>query len=324
MDAILVAGGAGFIGAHVCRALANAGFLPVAIDDLSAGKREFVKWGPLVEANIADASSIDAAFAKWPIKGCIHLAGSIEVGRSMREPLAFWRNNVSASLTLIERLAAASIGAIVFSSTAAVYGAAGSSPIAESHPLQPTNPYGETKLAIERVLGAVRAAGGPPWMALRYFNAAGAAFADGIGEAHEPETHLIPLACHAALSSKPPLSVMGDDYDTPDGTAIRDYVHVADLADAHVAALQACIEGRSGIYNLGTGVGHSVREVIETVSRISGRDVPYRVAARRAGDVARLVADPGAAAQGLGWRARRSALSEIVNDAWHWHLCQKK
>ncbi len=324
MAAILVTGGAGFIGAHVCRALAGAGFLPVTIDDLSAGNREFVKWGPLVEACIDDAAALDAAFVSWPIKGCVHLAGSIEVGRSVREPLAFWRNNVSASLVLIERLVAASVKGTVFSSTAAVYGAPDTTPIVENHPLRPTNPYGETKLAIERVLAAAHVAGGPPWMALRYFNAAGAAFADGIGEAHDPETHLIPLACRAALGQGPALAIMGDDYDTPDGTAIRDYVHVLDLADAHVTALRACFAGRSGVYNLGTGTGHSVREVIETVARIGGRDVPHRIVTRRAGDVARLVADPAAAARDLGWHARRSDLPAIVDDAWHWHVLEKK
>jgi UDP-arabinose 4-epimerase len=322
MTAILVAGGAGYVGAHVCRALARNGFLPVALDDLSAGKREFAKWGPLVEARIDDAAAIDAALARWDIKGCVHLAGSIEVGRSMREPLAFWRNNVAASLVLIERLSATAIGAIVFSSTAAVYGAPDSVPIPESHPLRPANPYGETKLAIERVLAALRAAGGPAWMALRYFNAAGAAFADGIGEAHEPETHLIPLACLAALGQAPMLSVMGDDYDTPDGTAIRDYVHVEDLADAHVAALRACFEGRSGAYNLGSGTGHSVSEVIETVARIGARPVPFRIVPRRAGDVARLVADPTAAGRDLAWRAGRSDLDGIVDSAWRWHMSQ--
>lgn len=324
MTAILVTGGAGYIGAHVCRALARAGFAPVALDDLSAGKREFVKWGPLIEARIDDAAALDSTCAHWNIKGCVHLAGSIEVGRSMREPLAFWRNNVVASLTLIERLAAAAIGAIVFSSTAAVYGAPDLTPIVESHPLRPTNPYGETKLAIERVLAALHAAGGPPWLALRYFNAAGAAFADGIGEAHDPETHLIPLACRAALGQASALSIMGDDYDTPDGTAVRDYVHVEDLADAHVAALRTCFLGRSGAYNLGTGRGHSVREVIDMVARVGGRVVPHRMEPRRLGDVARLVADPTAAEIDLAWRPKRSELALIVGDAWRWHVIQTK
>lgn len=321
MSAILVAGGAGYVGAHVSRALAAAGHLPVVLDDLSAGKREFVKWGPLVEAGIDDVAAIDSVLSSHRIDGCILLAGSIEVGRSVREPLAFWRNNVSAPLVLLERLAAKKVGAIVFSSTAAVYGAPDSVPIPETHPLRPANPYGETKLAIERVLAAQRTAGGAAWMALRYFNAAGAADGDGIGETHDPETHLIPLACLAALGAKPALSIMGDDYDTPDGTAIRDYVHVEDLGRAHVAALEATRAGRSGAYNLGTGTGYSVREVIAAVERAGARAVPHATAPRRPGDVARLVADPAAARADLGWTARHD-LSAIVASAWRWHTGQ--
>lgn len=318
MTAILVAGGAGYVGAHVARALAAAGFLPVTLDDFSAGFREFVKWGPSIHAGMDDRAAIDAAIAQHRIEACVLLAGSIEVGRSVREPLAFWRNNVAAPLALLESLSAAKVGAVVFSSTAAVYGAPDAVPIPEDHPLRPANPYGETKLAVERMLAATRAAGGPAWMALRYFNAAGAAVADGIGEAHEPETHLIPLACLAALGAKPKLSVMGGDYDTPDGTAIRDYVHVEDLADAHVLALRACLAGRSGAFNLGTGAGHSVREVIRAVESASGRQVPHTIGPRRAGDVARLVADPARAGRELGWRAKRD-LAAIVDSAWRWH-----
>lgn len=318
MTAVLVAGGAGYVGAHVARALARAGFLPVTLDDLSAGKREFVKWGPLIEARIDDAPAVDAAIQAHRIAACVLLAGSIEVGRSVREPLAFWTNNVAAPLVLLERLRHAGAAGIVFSSTAAIYGPPDAVPIPEDHPLRPANPYGETKLALERVLAALQAAGGPAWMALRYFNAAGAAVADGIGEAHEPETHLIPLACLAALEAAPPLSVLGDDYDTPDGTAVRDYVHVEDLAEAHVAAVAACLDGRSGVYNLGTGTGHSVREVLRAVEAAAGRPVPHRIAPRRPGDVARLVADPARAGRELGWRAARD-LTAIVDSAWRWH-----
>lgn len=319
MSAVLVAGGAGYVGSHVSRALAAAGYLPVVLDDLSAGHREFVKWGPFFEAGIGDVAAVDAALEAHRIEGCILLAGSIEVGRSVREPLAFWRNNVAAPLTLFERLASANVKAIVFSSTAAVYGTPDFVPIPETHPLRPANPYGETKLAIERVLAAQSAAGGAAWMALRYFNAAGAAWADGIGEAHHPETHLVPLACLAVLGMAPPLSVLGDDYDTPDGTAIRDYVHVEDLAVAHVAALRRCLERCSGVYNLGTGIGHSVRDVLRAVEAVAGRSVPHKIAPRRAGDVARLVADPARAASELGWRTTRG-LDAIVDSAWRWHV----
>jgi len=321
VSAVLVAGGAGYVGSHVSRALAAAGHLPVVLDDLSAGKREFVKWGPFVEAGIDDVAAVDATIAAHRIEGCILLAGSIEVGRSVREPLAFWRNNVAAPLVLFERFAKAKVSAIVFSSTAAVYGAPDFVPIPETHPLRPANPYGETKLAIERVLAAQRTAGGAAWMALRYFNAAGAASEDGIGEMHDPETHLIPLACLGALGAKPPLSIMGDDYDTPDGTAIRDYVHVEDLGRAHVAALTAAFAGRSGAYNLGTGNGNSVREVIAAVERIGDRKVPHSIAPRRPGDVARLVADPARARAELGWTAHHD-LDAIVASAWRWHRTQ--
>jgi UDP-glucose-4-epimerase GalE len=318
--AILVTGGAGFVGAHVCRALAADGFLPVAYDDLSAGHREFVKWGPFVRAKIADAAALDAAIAAHRIAACVHLAGSIEVGLSVREPVRFWQNNVAGTLVLLDRLRAANVGAFVFSSTAAVYGEPESVPMAESHPKRPTNPYGETKLAVEQILAAEARAHGLSWIAFRYFNAAGAAWADGIGEDHSPESHLIPLACQAAMGVRPPLTIFGDDYPTPDGTALRDYIHVADLGAAHVLGIRRALAGGIGApFNLGTGNGYSVRQVVDTVGRIAGQPVPHAFGARRAGDSPALVADPSAAARELGWRAESSALDTIVADAWAWH-----
>jgi UDP-glucose-4-epimerase GalE len=317
--AVVVSGGAGFVGAHVCRALAADGYLPVAVDDLRTGHRGFVKWGPLIEAPIDDPAAIDAAAAHGAV-ACVHLAGSIEVGLSVKEPLRFWRNNVGATLALIERLKANGAGAFIFSSTAAVYGAPERVPMAEDHPKRPDSPYGDTKLAVERLLEAEGRAGRMSWIAFRYFNAAGAAWREGIGEDHAPETHLIPLACQAALGVRPPLTVFGADYPTPDGTAVRDYVHVADLARAHVLGLRAALGARTGrAFNLGSGKGHSVREVIDAVARRAGRPVPHSFGARRAGDSPELVADPSAAAAALSWRAERSSLDEIAADAWAWH-----
>jgi UDP-glucose-4-epimerase GalE len=318
--AVLVAGGAGYVGAHVCRALAADGFLPVAYDDLSAGHRAFVKWGPLVEAKIGDAAALDAAIAAHGVRACVHLAGSIEVGVSVREPLRFWQNNVAGTLVLLERLRAAGVGAFVFSSTAAVYGMPERVPMAEDHPKRPTNPYGETKLAVEQILAAEGRATGLSWIAFRYFNAAGAAWEDGIGEDHSPESHLIPLACQAALGVRPPLTVFGDDYPTPDGTALRDYVHVADLGAAHVLGVRRALAGGSAAaFNLGSGRGYSVREVVTEIGRVAGRPVPHVYGKRRDGDSPALVADPAAARAALGWQAARSGLGDVVADAWAWH-----
>ncbi|MBL8833954.1 MAG: UDP-glucose 4-epimerase GalE [Rhodospirillales bacterium] len=317
---VLVTGGAGFVGAHVCRALAGAGFVPVAYDDLSAGHREFAKWGPFVRAKIEDAAALDAAIAAHGVVACVHLAGSIEVGLSVREPVRFWQNNVSGTLVLLDRLRAAKVGAFVFSSTAAVYGEPETVPMAESHPKRPTNPYGETKLAVEAVLAAEARSRGLAWIAFRYFNAAGSAWADGIGEDHSPESHLIPLACQAAMGTRPPLTIFGDDYPTPDGTALRDYIHVVDLGAAHVLGIRRALAGRIGApFNLGTGTGYSVRQVVDTVGRIAGRPVPHSFGARRAGDSPALVADPSSAMRELGWQPKSSALDTIVADAWAWH-----
>jgi UDP-glucose-4-epimerase GalE len=320
MTSVLVTGGAGFVGSHVCRALAAQGIRPVVYDDLSAGHREFVKWGPLVEAKVQDAVALDAAIRTHGVSACVHLAGSIEVGQSVREPVRFWQNNVSATLVLLDRLRAAGVGAFVFSSTAAVYGAPERVPMDEDHPKRPTNPYGDTKLAVEKILAAETAARGLAWIAFRYFNAAGAAWQDGIGEDHSPESHLIPLACQAAMGVRPALTIFGDDYATPDGTALRDYVHVVDLASAHVLAVGRLLAGGAGgIFNLGTGEGYSVKAVVEAVGRVAGRPVPHSIGPRRPGDSAALVADPSAARTQLGWQAANSALDRIVSDAWAWH-----
>ena len=317
---VLVTGGAGYVGAHVCRALAGAGLLPVAYDDLSAGHRDFVRWGPLVEGAIDDAGALDAACARYRISACVHLAGSIEVGLSVREPVRFWQNNVAGTLVLLDCLRAAGVRAFVFSSTAAVYGEPERVPMAEDHPKRPTNPYGETKLAVEQVLAAEARANGLSFVAFRYFNASGAAWREGIGEDHTPESHLIPIACQAAMGMRPPLTVFGDDYPTADGTAVRDYVHVEDLGAAHVLGIRRALDGGiARAFNLGTGSGYSVRQVVATVARVAGKAVPHAYGPRRAGDSPALVADPQAAMRELGWQPAKPALETIVADAWAWH-----
>ncbi len=317
---VLVTGGAGYIGAHVAKALARAGFVPVTFDNLSGGHRDAVKWGPLVEGDLADAALLARVMADHCPIGVIHLAGFIEVGESVREPARFYRNNFANALVLLEAMRAASIGAIVFSSTAAVYGEPQRSPMGEDHPTRPANPYGESKLMVEWALAALGRANGLRWLALRYFNASGADLDGEIGENHDPESHLIPRACLAALGRVPPLQVFGTDYPTPDGTAIRDYVHVGDLALAHVRALEHLLAGGdSRALNLGVGRGHSVAEVIRAVERAAGRKVPVQLAPRRPGDTPVLVADPSAANEILGWRAAIAELDRIVESAWRWH-----
>ena len=317
---ILVTGGAGYIGSHTCKALAALGLVPVVYDNLSTGHRDAVRWGPLVEGDLADRARLESALREHGAEAVVHFAASAYVGESMSDPAKYFRNNVANTLTLLEAMHAAGVRRIVFSSTCATYGVPRRVPIAEDHPQQPVNPSGESKLFVERALHWHGLAHGLQWLALRYFNAAGADPEGEIGEVHEPETHLVPLAIQAALGQRAQIQVMGTDYDTPDGTAVRDYIHVTDLADAHVRAL-AHLErgGASGAMNLGTGTGHSVREVIRAVEAASGRRVHAVDAPRRAGDPPALVAAPGRAGEVLGWVPRHSSLAEIVQTALRWH-----
>ncbi|HXC12742.1 MAG TPA: UDP-glucose 4-epimerase GalE [Stellaceae bacterium] len=319
-SSILVTGGAGYIGSHACKALARAGYLPVAYDDLSRGHRAAVRWGPLVEGDIADRPRLCAALAEHRVAAVMHFAAYAYVGESVGNPALYYRNNLSGSLSLLEAMRETRVGEIVFSSTCAIYGTPDAVPIRETAPQNPVNPYGETKRAIERALHwygqayAIRSA------SLRYFNAAGADGEGEIGEDHEPETHLIPLVLGAALGRRPAIEVFGTDYPTPDGTAIRDYIHVDDLADAHLRALERLRSGGASIaLNLGSGEGHSVREVIAAAVAVSGRKIAVRDAPRRPGDPPALVADPSLAAQTLGWRASRSSLEAIIRTAFAWH-----
>ncbi len=316
---ILVTGGAGYIGSHACKVLSEAGYLPVTYDNLTRGHDWAVKWGPLEQGDIRDRPRLDAVFVRYRPAAVMHFAAYAYVGESFEEPELYRSNNVAGSLTLLDAMTAAGVRAIVFSSSCTVYGMVDTGLLTEDLPFAPISPYGENKVAVERALMAASGEGRLDFAALRYFNAAGAAPGDGIGEDHEPETHLIPRALGAITGRFPPLTVFGEDYDTPDGTCIRDYIHVLDLAEAHRRALEHLLAGRGSLQlNLGTGQGHSVREVIATAERVTGRAVPHAVGPRRPGDATALVADPSKAAAALGWRARRAALAEQVADAWAW------
>lgn len=319
---VLVTGGAGYIGSHTAKALHRAGHVPVVFDDLSNGHAQAVRWGPLVRGDVRDQAAVEACMREHRIDSVIHFAGLIEVGRSVTEPALFWDVNLSGVASVLGAMRACGARRIVFSSTAAVYGQpdAGSlDPLAETLPTQPINPYGDSKLAAERLIAASSRAYGLEGVALRYFNACGADPDGELGEAHYPESHLIPLAIEAALGLGPDLTVFGLDFPTPDGSCIRDYIHVADLAAAHVLALDADVgPERFVAMNLGVGQGRSVLQVIEAVSKAVGRSTPYAVGPRRTGDPACLVADPGKAQFRLGWRPRYGDLSETVATAVAW------
>jgi UDP-glucose-4-epimerase GalE len=322
MARLLVTGGAGYVGSHALRALLRAGHAAVVIDDLRAGRAAFAAGAELVRADVGDAAALAALMARsGHFDGVLHFAASIEVAASVEQPLAFYRNNVSASATLLEASVAAGVRAFVFSSSAAVYGNPARAPIPEDAPLAPLSPYGAGKMMVERMLADAAAAHGLRYAALRYFNAAGADPAGGLGECHRPETHLIPLALRAAAGTGPSLRLFGSDWPTRDGSCERDFVHVSDLADAHVRALEGLLAGGpSGAFNLGTGAGHTVREVLRAVERSVGRPVPVQAAPRRPGDPAVLVADPNRFQREYGWTPRLSDLATIIDTAWRWQL----
>jgi UDP-glucose 4-epimerase len=317
--AILVTGGAGYIGSHCCRALDAAGYLPVTYDNLSTGHRSFVT-GPLVVGDIADRAALARVFAEHDIKAVMHFAASSLVGESVADPRKYYLNNLAGTLSLLASMQEAGCHRLVFSSTGAVYGHADSKALRENFACAPINPYGASKWMVERVLVDYRAAYGFNSFALRYFNAAGADPGGGIGEDRAVETHLIPRAMMALQGHVPDFAVFGDDYDTPDGTAIRDYIHVTDLAAAHVLALKLLLGNHSGgAFNLGTGKGFSVREILAAIAAETGREVPHVVKPRRAGDPTYLVADASAARQTLGFSSMHSDLATIVRTAWAWH-----
>lgn len=317
---VLVTGGAGYVGSHACKALANAGYQPVTVDNFVGGSPEAVHWGPCYRSDVGDREAVERVIRIHSIDAVLHFAAFAYVGESMRDPGRYFANNVSQSLALLEAMRSTGVRRIVFSSSCATYGCPVDVPISEATPQRPVNPYGESKAMVERMLRWYGECHDFQWVALRYFNAAGADPDGEIGEAHNPETHLVPLAIAAALRGGPALQVFGSDYATVDGTAVRDYVHVSDLADAHVLALRYLEHGgRSDAFNLGTGRGHTVRQVLAAVERVGGRSVPTRVVERRAGDPPVLVAAPERAGAELSWKPTRSELSTIVRTAWDWH-----
>jgi len=315
----LVTGGAGYIGSHMVRVLLEAGHDVVVLDDLSTGYRDAVdSRARFVEGDSARTDDVHALLRDEKIEAVLHFAAKIRVEESVSNPRFYWQRNTVATLALLDAVVDAKLP-FVFSSTAAVYGTPIRVPIDEDHPKDPVNPYGDTKLAVEKALAAFGAAHGLPWVALRYFNAAGAEPSAGLGERHDPETHLLPIVLEAALGTRKSLSINGTDWETPDGTCVRDYIHVMDLADAHLAALEHLRKngaGASGAFNLGTGQGRSIREVIESAKRVTKREIPVVEGPRRAGDPAALVAKVDRAAKILGWKAKRSAIDAIVADAW--------
>lgn len=317
---ILVIGGAGYIGAHICKHLAAMGETPVVLDNLSSGHREAVRWGPFVEADLSDDAALRRVFEHYAPRAVMHFAAFIEVGEGEREPLRFWRNNVSGVVALLAAMAEAQCQTLVFSSTCATYGLPDVLPITEATPQQPISVYGRTKLAVEQMLRDVSAATALAHASLRYFNAAGASPDGEIGEDHDPETHLIPNALKAAAGLGGPMALFGDDYETRDGTALRDYIHVMDLAAAHYAALKRLEAGHASFAcNLGSGHGSTVREILRAVEVVTGRPVPHTIAPRRAGDAPALLADISQARALIGFAPQRSDTETIIADAWAWH-----
>ena len=319
MAVTLVTGGAGYIGAHACKALARAGFVPVAYDNLSTGWAEAVKFGPLVQGDLMDRAAIDAALAEYRPVAVMHFAALSLVGVSMQDPGLYWRVNVGGALNLIEACAAAGVKNFVFSSTCATYGDQDGVVLDEDTPQRPINAYGGSKRAIEDMLKDFGASHGLRRVIFRYFNVAGADPEAEIGEQHRPETHLIPLMLDAVAGKRPALTVFGSDYATRDGTCVRDYVHVMDLVEAHVLGLHWLLEGKGNrVFNLGTGTGFTVREVIEASRAVTNREVPIIEGSRRAGDATALVSGSARAAEELGWEPKRSTLRQMIGDAWGW------
>jgi UDP-glucose 4-epimerase/UDP-arabinose 4-epimerase len=317
---ILVTGGAGYIGAHCCKALAEAGYLPVCFDNLSTGHRDFVKWGPLVVGDVGDTQAVADTIVAREVVAVMHFAALSQVGESVIDPQKYYLNNLTGTLSLLKAMLERKCMRLVFSSTGAVYGDAARDPIKEGAAGATVNPYGSSKWMIERVLGDYRRAYGLNSFCLRYFNACGADSSGAIGEFRDPETHLIPRAMMALQGHVQDFAIFGDDFDTPDGTAIRDYIHVVDLAAAHVLALDALLKGAAGgSYNLGTGSGYSVREILTVIERETGLTMPLITKPRRAGDPPILVADPSAARKDLGFVPRCSDIATIVKSAWAWH-----
>ena len=321
---ILVVGGAGYIGSHMVKDLLRAGYEVVTMDNLSTGHRELLPGGIFFKGNLGDGKLLDRIFSEYQISAVMHFAAYSLVGDSMRNPLAYYRNNIAGTIELIAAMIRHSVKYFIFSSSAAVYGEPVEIPIREDHPCNPTNPYGATKVAVEQLLNDCDYAYGLKSVSLRYFNAAGADESCEIGELHEPETHLIPLVLKAASGEQKNIKIFGTDYPTHNGTCIRDYVHVSDLAQAHLLALEALFSGEgSSVYNLGNSKGYSVREVIELAGKITGKTIRTVGVERRPGDPAELVAASDKIRQNLGWKPEYEDLETIITTAWNWHTAEK-
>lgn len=317
---VFVTGGAGYVGSHCCKAFANAGWNVVVFDNLSRGWREMVRWGDLIEGDILDLESLKAAMARVKPDAVAHFAAFAYVGESVEEPGMYYRNNSLGTLNILDAMRANNVKNIVFSSTCATYGVPVRTPIDEEHPQSPINPYGWSKFIVEKMLADYSVAHDLRYAALRYFNAAGADPDGAIGERHEPETHVIPLAIRGALRNDYTFTIFGNDFDTRDGTGLRDYIHVADLADAHCRALEYLLGGgASDVFNLGTGNGTTVEEIAAAVEYVSGKKLPRKIGPRRAGDPPALVASAEKAERILGWKPQHSDIKNIIASAWRWH-----
>lgn len=325
MKKILVVGGAGYIGSHMVKMLLEKQHHVVILDDLSSGHRDAVLGGDFILGSLADTALLNRLFAEHHFDGVMHFASFIQVGESMLNPGIYYRNNVANTLNLLETMVIHKVLTFLFSSTAAIFGEPLYTPINESHPKNPINPYGRSKLMVEEMLADFDHAYGLKSICLRYFNAAGADAEGQLGERHDPETHLIPLVLQAAAGIRPSITVFGQDYNTPDGTCIRDYIHVEDLCLAHLLAMEKLWNGAPrSVYNLGNGEGFSVREVIDTARKVTGREIPVQYGARREGDPASLVADSSLARAELGWQSKYSEIEKIVEHAWRWILHSSK
>ncbi|MFW2545539.1 UDP-glucose 4-epimerase GalE [Primorskyibacter sp. 2E107] len=321
MSNVLVTGGAGYIGSHACKALRQAGFTPITYDNLVTGWQDAVKFGPFEKGDLTDRARLDEVFAIYQPVAVMHFAALSQVGEAMAKPGLYWRNNVEGSLTLIEAAVAAGVMDFVFSSTCATYGEHDNVVLDEQTAQVPLNAYGASKRAVEDILRDFEAAHGLRHVIFRYFNVAGGDPDGDVGEHHRPETHLIPVMLEAIDGKRPALTIHGTDYDTPDGTCIRDYVHVCDLVDAHVLGLKWLRDERgSRVFNLGTGKGFSVREVIDASRSVTNREVPFSEGPRRAGDATKLVSGSSRAEAELGWTPTRSTMEQMIRDAWQWHL----
>jgi UDP-arabinose 4-epimerase len=324
-ETVLITGGAGYVGSHTCKAIATSGYLPICLDNLIYGHSYAVQWGPLIKGDICDSFILDQIFRQYRPKVVIHFAAYAYVGESVKDPAKYYQNNVAGSIALLEAMRRHSCYKIIFSSSCTTYGIPLQVPIPENHPQLPINPYGRSKLMMEQIINDYGSAYGIQYAVLRYFNAAGADPEGQIGEDHNPETHLIPILLQTVLGQRDHAEVYGTDYDTPDGTAIRDYIHVADLAKAHLLAMNYLAKSRQSIcMNLGTGKGHSVMEVIEAVRKVSGKPVAYRTVGRRPGDPPALVAKADHAYLLMGWKPDYTNIRETISTAWKWHYGQLK